>query len=41
MCIVIICSPVCDVISFEISFLIKLFYILTKKLWQKFKYLKK
>ena len=38
ICIVIICFPVCDVINFEnnISFLNKLFFLMTKKARQKF-----
>ena len=42
MCITIVCYPGCDVIKFEINFifLIKLFCYMTKKLRQKFKYLK-
>ena len=42
MCIVIICCPVPDVISFEIkySFLIKPFFYITKKSEQKCQYLK-
>ena len=41
ICIVITCCAVCDVINFEIniSFLIKPFFLLSKKLWQKCKYL--
>ena len=40
MCILIIFSPVCDVINLEInlSFLIKPFFYITKKSRQKFKY---
>ena len=40
MCIVITCLPVCDCINFEInlSFLIKLFFYMTKTSGQKFKY---
>ena len=42
ICIVIICSPVCDVINFEInhSFLIKPIFYIKKKLGQKCKDLK-
>ena len=42
MCIVIICSPISDVINIEInhSFLIKTFFYITKKSGQKFTYLK-
>ena len=41
MCIVTICYPACDVISFKIklSFLIKLFSYMVKNSGQKFKYL--
>ena len=41
MCIAIVCFPDCDVINFEINliFLIRLFFSLTKKSRQKFKYL--
>ena len=31
MCIVIICCPVCDVMNFEINFLIKWLFNITKK----------
>ena len=43
MCIVIICYPVCDVMSLEIflSYLNKTFFCMTKKSEQKFKYRKK
>ena len=42
MCITIVCFPGCDVIKFEINliFLTKLFFYMTKKPRQKFKYLK-
>ena len=41
MCIIIICCPVFDVINFEVNLnlLIKPFFYITKKSWQKFKYL--
>ena len=40
-CIAIACKPGCDVMIFEgnLVFLIKLFYYMTKKSWQKLKYL--
>ena len=43
ICIAIICFPGCDVVNFEINliFLIKIFFYMTKKSKQKFKYLKK
>ena len=42
MCIVIVCYPVCDIMSFKIylSFLIKPFFCMGKKSELKFKYLK-
>ena len=41
MCIAIVCFPGCDAINLEIDliFLIKLFFYMTKKLRQNFKYL--
>ena len=41
MCIATVCEPSCDVIDFEIEFilLIKPFFDMTKKSIQKFKYL--
>ena len=41
MCIATVCEPSCDVIDFEIEFilLIKPFFYMTKKSIQKFKYL--
>ena len=41
MCIAIICKSGCDVMNFEVNFifLIKLFSYMTKKTWQKRKYL--
>ena len=41
MCIKIVCYPGCDVMDFETNliFLIKPFFYITKKSWQKLKYL--